>query len=252
MNEESLIGPDSTTFEAQEAGREIAVLGVGAFEQHSHHLPLDTDLFFAGILSREVARACRAFYLPPLPYSVSDIHRGFTGTVPLRPETLMRIVRDIAESVGQWGVRYLAVLNFHGGNFILNPAIREWNLDGRTPRILHVEVFNGLSDVQPNLHACEVETSLMLHLAADRVRMDRRRDFVPQWRREDLTHFGMKRISPQGVWGYPSRATAEKGRRWYGELIRYCCDRIETLRGFFEQEGGRQAPAARGNGESSL
>ena len=166
-------------------------------------------------------------------------HKGFAGTVYLRPETVMRVVRDIAESVGNWGVRYLAVLNFHGGNFILNPTIHEWNMDGRRPRLLHVDVYNGFSDMAPNLHACEVETSLMLHLAPERVRMDLRRDFVPERGREDITHFGVKGLSPEGVWGYPTRATAEKGRKWFEEAVRYSVRRVEELvRGFEAAERG--------------
>ena len=236
MSEKILVGPDSTTFETEAAGRKIAVLGVGAFEQHSYHLPLDTDFFFAGRIGCEVARAVDAFYLSPLPYSVSISHRGFAGTVYLRPETLMRVVRDIAESVGEWGIRYLAVLNFHGGNFVLNPTVHEWNMDGRTPKIMDVEIYNGLSDMAPNLHACEVETSMMLYLAPERVRMDLRQDFVPSQGREDITHFGVKVLSPHGVWGYPTRATPEKGRRWFEEAVGYGTRRIGELTRGFEQE----------------
>jgi len=228
-------GPQSTTFEVEGAAPELAVLGVGSFEQHSRHLPLETDFFFAGRVSLEVAQVLEAFYLNPLPYSVSICHRGFAGTVTLKPDTLRRVLWDIAASLSDWGVRYLAVLNAHGGNFILNPSIREWNMERRSPRIMLIELEGGYEKTFPNLHACEVETSLMLHLAPEKVRLNRAVDFVPSCPRADLTHFGMKRISPEGVWGYPTRASAEKGRKWFADCVAYCLERVRSLRASWER-----------------
>ena len=232
-------GPESTTFEVKEAGCRLAVIGVGAFEQHSYHLPLETDHFFASKFSVEVARALDAFCLPSLPYSSSLEHRGFSGTVFMKPDTLKRIIWDIAESVSEWGIRYLAVLNFHGGNFILNPAIREWNMSRKLPRMMLADYFNGLSNRGENLHAGEIETSLMLHLAPEKVRAERAPDFVPSWAREDLTHFGVRGISPSGVWGHPSRASRDKGERWFEEGVRYLAGRIRELMGRFEELDGQ-------------
>jgi creatinine amidohydrolase len=218
-----------TTFELEAAPPQVAVLGIGSCEQHSGHLPLCTDFFFAARIAAEVAKVLEAFELAPLPYSTSLEHRGFAGTVSLRPETLKHLVWDIAAAAGSWGVGYLVLLNAHGGNFILNPTAREWNMDGRKPRLLLVDFFAGLGNIAPNLHAGEVETSLMLYLAPDKVRMDRREDFVPTLGREDLTHLGMKRMSPRGVWGYPSRASADKGERWFREAVDYSATRVRTL-----------------------
>ncbi|MBA7648096.1 putative mycofactocin system creatinine amidohydrolase family protein MftE [subsurface metagenome] len=212
----------------------MAVLGIGSFEQHSHHLPLETDFLFAVRISREVTEILRAVYLNPLPYSTSLEHRGFAGTISLSPETLKRMIWDIAASAADWGIRYLALINSHGGNFILNPTVREWNMDRRLPHIMLIDFFLGLTDVFPNLHAGEVETSMMLFLSPEKVKPDKAVDFVPQLGREDLTHFGMKKLSPRGGWGYPTRATPEKGGKWYQESIDYCVERIKTLRSFFE------------------
>ncbi len=228
-------GPESTSFEIEEEGCDLAVLGVGSFEQHSYHLPLETDFFFAGKVSSEVAGSLDALFLNPLPYSSSLEHKGFAGTITLKPDTLKRIIWDIAESVSAWGIKYLALINAHGGNFILNPTAREWNMGNRLPRIMLIDFYNGISGMRPNLHAGEVETSLMLYLAPEKVRANKPRDFVPDWGREDLTHFGMKKISPEGVWGFPSRATREKGEKWFKEAAHYCIDRIRALKSFFDE-----------------
>jgi creatinine amidohydrolase len=227
----------STFLEIEAAKPDLAVVGVGSVEQHSAHLPVDTDFLIAARAAPAVAARLGALSLPALPYSVCLEHRGFAGVVCMRPDTVRRIAWDIAESVGSWGVRYLAFVTFHGGNFILNPTAREWNMDGRSPRIFSIDFYAGLSEMGENLHACEVETSIVLHLAPERVHPERAADFVPAWLREDLTVFGMKRLTPTGVWGYPTRGTAEKGRRWLEEGITTSAAKIARLREGCERMG---------------
>ena len=225
-----MIGADNTSPEIGGAGRDTAILGIGSMEQHSLHLPVETDFFFASRVSREVSERLDAMLLNPLPYSTSLEHLGFAGTVTLKPETLKAVVRDIAESVHRWGIRYLVLLNAHGGNFCLIPAARQWNMDKKLPHLLLVEFFFNLSDMGDNLHAGEIETSMMLHLAPERVRAEKPDDFVPKWSRADLTHFGMRGISPTGVWGRPSRASAGKGSKWFAEAVEYSVQRISDLK----------------------
>lgn len=214
-----MLTTDNTAFEIGEARPETAVLGIGSVEQHSLHLPVDTDYTVAGAVAPRIAAALDAFCLPALPYSVCLEHHGFPATVILKPLTLRAVIHDIAESLGLWGVRRLVLVVCHGGNFILNPTAREWNLDGKSPAIIPLDFYAGLSGMGQNLHSCEVETSMMLHLCPQRVHMDRARDFVPDCAREDLTWLGFRRVTPTGVWGYPTRATAEKGKRWLDEGV---------------------------------
>jgi creatinine amidohydrolase len=230
-----MIDPTNTTLEIGNAGCDTAILGIGSFEQHSAHLPVETDFFFAFHVSRQTASRLQAMLLHPLPYSTSLEHLGFAGTVTLKPETLTAVVWDIAESVHRWGIRYLVLLNSHGGNFCLNPAARQWNMERKKPHLLLIDFFTSLSEIGGNLHAGEIETSMMMHLAPQRVREDKPEDFVPTWSRADLTHLGMKGISPTGVWGYPSRASAEKGAKWFDEAVDHCVERIRTLKGAFSK-----------------
>jgi creatinine amidohydrolase len=231
-----MIGPGNTSPEIGEAARDTAILGIGSMEQHSLHLPIETDFFFASRISREVADRLDAVLLNPLPYSTSLEHLDFAGTVTLKPETLRAVVWDIAESVAGWGIRYLVLLNAHGGNFCLIPSARQWNMDRKRPHLLLVDFYSGLSDKGDNLHAGEIETSMMLHLEPERVGANKPDDFVPEWSRADLTHFGMRGISPTGVWGRPSRATAEKGARWFAEAVEYSTQRIGNLKKKLERD----------------
>src|ERR1700741_1004945 len=98
----------------------IAVLPVAAVEQHGPHLPLGTD---AMIVEAYVARArkllpdaLKATFLPLQAVGTSHEHRAFAGTLTLAPETVVRVLADIGESVYRAGVRKLVFANGHGGN----------------------------------------------------------------------------------------------------------------------------------------
>jgi len=98
-----------------------------------------------------------------------------------------------------------------------------------------IDFYAGLTDTGVNLHAGCVETSLMLYLAPKKVREKSMQDFVPEQGREDLTHFGMKGLSLEGVWGHPSESTRVKGVRWFREAVDYCIARVKTLRVGFDR-----------------
>ncbi|MDA1192214.1 MAG: creatininase family protein, partial [Candidatus Poribacteria bacterium] len=118
---------ENTAFEFEEARPTLAVLPVGAIEQHSYHLPIGTDLILASELAKRIAERLEAWLLPTLPYSNSREHRGFHGALCLRPETLVHVLRDLVGSLRHYGVNRIVVVNGHGGNWILKPAIRELN-----------------------------------------------------------------------------------------------------------------------------
>ncbi|HEX7926683.1 MAG TPA: GNAT family N-acetyltransferase, partial [bacterium] len=214
--------PDSnaTSWEWQRHPGDIAVLPVGATEQHAKHLPLATDTIQAEYFARHLAEALGAALLPAIPVSTSLEHKGFRGTLTLRPATLTAVVNDLAGELEAQGFRRLIVLNGHGGNFILNPALREWNRANRALKLLLVNFWECADPgivTAPEIHAGEFETSIMLAIAPHLVGPERV-DFAPPdadpaVRQSDLTHFGVGRFSPNGVWGYPSRATVETGQR---------------------------------------
>ena len=92
-----MVDGTSTTFEWQKHPARICVLPVGAFEQHGPHLPLATDALVAEDLARAVAGELDAALLPVQSFGTSLEQTGFKGSFTLRPETLMQIVRDLAE-----------------------------------------------------------------------------------------------------------------------------------------------------------
>lgn len=202
----------------------FAILPVGSFEQHGPHLPLDTDNRIAEAMAVETARRSTGLVLPVLNMGYAWVWQGKPGTLTFRFDTYMTIIRDLAESLDSWGVRAVFVLSGHGSNpQPIKHAIRELIHDKVGIRVLN-SVYLGLKEMQAeadspawadDLHAEEVETSLMLAIAPDLVRMERAApdypEVPPDYGRSELS---MGHIMRSGVFGDPTPATAEKGRRW--------------------------------------
>jgi len=199
---------------------DIAVLGVGAIEQHGRHLPIATDWTQVKEISRRVAEELGALLLPAIPFSMSECHGLMPGTVYLKPETLSRVIKDIAASLREQGIKNLLILNGHGGNFILEPTIK--SLNRRYPQfsvLMPAEVWAPVEDsptiyetAGKGIHAEEMETSMQLYLNPDYVKDDRM-DFVPNVGREFLDYAVMEEINPEGIWGLPSYGQTDKGER---------------------------------------
>lgn len=220
MSENSLLDGSCTSADWVRARPAICVLPVGSFEQHSLHLPLAADIIGAQYFAEFVARELGAALLPTLPYGTSLEQTGLAGTISLTPETLMQVVRNIAAEVEQQGFTTLIILNGHGGNFALAPAVRDINRrNGRLKILLvnHYEfadrsILDCTKQGKTDLHAGEFETSLHLVIAPHLVRPERADMHTKHdWRQSDLNTFGVGYFAPRGAPGYPSLATREKG-----------------------------------------
>ena len=220
-DERSLLDGTRTSFEWHEASVSVCVLPVGAFEQHSRHLPLISDSFQAEYFGEFLARELDAGLLPVLSYGTSLEQTGFAGTVTLRPETLMQIIRDIAGELARQGVRRLIIINAHGGNYALGPVVRDVNRMDGPLKILLVDywahVKEGITESSrsgtPDIHSGEFETSLMLALKPEWVKpvTDDTALAAKEYRQSDLNTFGIGIVAPDGAYGNPSLATREKG-----------------------------------------
>ena len=211
---------------AADVGRpELAVLPVGAFEQHGSHLPLATDSLIAGALAAGLAERTGALLLPVLPVSCSQEHAGFPGTVWLAAGTLAAVVGDIRAGLAHAGIERLAIVNAHGGNLVLAHLAREANLDG--PRVWlgpgrHIQeaafAAAGIeTSVHDDMHAGEYETSVLLHCHPGLVRMADAADELAE--RPQLAVRGLAAYSRSGTVGRPTRATAAKGEAALAAMV---------------------------------
>ncbi|PCJ63448.1 MAG: hypothetical protein COA79_01160 [Planctomycetota bacterium] len=231
-------GPNNTFEEWSLNESGIAVLPVGAFEQHGYHLPLATDTIHATHLAEFVAKELDAMLLAAIPYGTSMEHKCFRGTISLTPEVLMAIIDNIVDELESQNINRMIIINGHGGNFAMAPAVRKINYADRKIKVLLVAGnFVSRKNSEPEIHAGEGETSRMLAIAKNLVGDDRRSEnpFLKDeaYIQSDLNTFGVGRMSSSGVWGNPKLATEAKGKKDLKEIkkniIPYIKERLKRL-----------------------
>jgi creatinine amidohydrolase/Fe(II)-dependent formamide hydrolase-like protein len=227
---------------------DVALLPVGAVEQHGPHLPLDTDAFDADYLARRVAAACstpKPLVFPPINYGVSYHHEEFSGTLSIGPETLARMILEIGICAARCGVTKLLIINGHGGNV---PALHLGaQMINRDAHIFTCVETGETSDTDidemietPNdVHAGEIETSTSLAVRPELVKMKQAPRMIPRFSSRFLD-FSSKRsvswyahtekISKTGVMGDATKATAEKGERMWDVMTRRLVELVEDLK----------------------
>lgn len=225
-----------------EAARTIAVLPVAATEQHGPHLPLSVDTVLVdGILKAALPRLAtdlNVLVLPTQAVGLSPEHARFPGTLTLKTETILRLWTDIGESVAAAGIGKLLIFNTHGGNVSLMDLVAR-DLRARFDMLVYsVSWFNlPLTDTQGQdvnalfsleehrfgIHAGDIETSMMLALAPERVDMTQAQHFASaaQTRAQQFSILGngksaklgwqMQDYNPAGAVGNAAAATADKG-----------------------------------------
>ena len=227
----------------------VAILPTAAIEQHGPHLPLATDAEInADILAHTAAKlppGLTVLTLPMQAIGLSVEHIRFPGTLTASAETLLALCTEIGQSVARAGIRRLLFLNSHGGQpQILDLAARRLR---STCNLLAVTCSWGRLGLPDNLigteerrhgiHGGTIETSLMLRLRPDLVRMDHARYFRSTWQSrphtllepEGRTGFGWETqdLNPEGALGDASRATAEIGEA----ILAHTTTQLATLLG---------------------
>jgi mycofactocin system creatininase family protein len=192
------------------------VVPLGSHEQHGPHLPLDTD---TRIVSAVVERACQGRddveIAPVFPFGDSGEHLDFPGTLSIGTPGLREALIALGNHTPE-GARILFA-NAHGGNVeAVEAAAARLRGCGRACATWHVRVDGG------DAHAGRTETSLMLAIAPDTVRLDLAEagnttpigELMPT-----LRGHGVKAVSPNGVLGDPAGASAEEGAVLLAELV---------------------------------
>ena len=233
-----------------DTSRAIAVLPLAATEQHGPHLPLSVDSDIVnGVVSASLGplqasqaasdRPPSVFFLPTQNIGLSPEHAAFAGTLTLKPETLIRLWTDIAESVKAAGVNKLVLFNAHGGHVGAMDVVSR-DLRARLGMLVYCvnwyqlpmlnnkgEDLNTLFSSHEHrfgVHAGDVETSVMLALQPQRVRMDLAQNFSSsaEQRATNFPILGngrsaklawqMQDYNPAGAAGNAAAANAQKGQ----------------------------------------
>ncbi len=212
----------------------VIIQPMGALEQHGPHLPLIVDSAISvGVLGKALAKldeSVPAYSLPVLYYGKSNEHYSFPGTITLTTNTMLAVLTEVAESIYRAGFRKLVLMNSHGGqpqivelvardlhqkysDFMIFPLFT-WRVPNVAAELLTTK------ELELGIHAGDAETSLMLALLPDQVKIEEAITEYPHslpqnsllsmeganpfaWVTRDLTC--------SGVLGDPTAATLEKG-----------------------------------------
>lgn len=201
---------------------DVVLIGLGArTKEHGPHLLLKNDYVLAEYLKERVAREVPVVILPTLEYGYYPSFLEYPGSVSIGQETFKNMVMDICKSMNGYGMRKFYILNTGVSTLVpLKAAAEELSKLGIILRYLNVldidsKLPKGLLSQEGGTHADEGETSEMLYIAPEMVRMSKAvKDYDPRPGRKGLTRDPKDKgvYSPTGIWGDPTLATKDKGR----------------------------------------
>ena len=219
-------------FAALDAAATVAVLPLGATEQHGPHLPLGVDTLLAdGIVQTALPLlppALPVLFLPTQAIGLSPEHARFAGTLTLSAETLIRMWKEIGAGVARAGVKKLLLFNAHGGHVGAMDIVARELREAHELIVYSASWFHlPLEGVPPidrfDVHAGQSETAMMLALAPALVRRGEAKDFrsSAEQRAADFPLLGngrnakfgwaMQDVNPAGAAGNAAAATPEQG-----------------------------------------
>jgi creatinine amidohydrolase len=232
----------------------IAFVPVGSTEQHGMHLPVDNDWWTANELAKRVGdrvaeKSINVVITHPVAYGVSPHHMVFPGTVTLRIETFISVIRDICVSLSKHGFKKIVIFNGHGGNdSALMVALQELKeqVDSEIYLInwwdLAIDEIKKTAE-PPFYHACDTETSVAYALGQ---RVDREklkgevRKSKPSFVKHDFLAGGptvyaanvpMTVLTSTGSVGDPSKATKEKGEKILSAIVERASQFVQEIAG---------------------
>ncbi len=242
---------------------DMVIIPLGSTEQHGPHMPLGTDYYEAMGMSKLISARTGVVVAPVLLAGYSEYHSGFPGTLSLKPETMEQVLFETAEMLMKYGFRRFMFFNYHGGNNIVQQKIIH-RINHKTESIA-TSIGHG-SPIQESgeeeeeffdWHAGVNETSIMLYLKPELVKMERAEKpdirFTPQM--QDLMKLAKKNpdlmnvldslfgvpvetkkggasheLSSNGVWSFsdPKKATKEIGEKTVSRMVERAVKFIEV------------------------
>jgi creatinine amidohydrolase len=243
----------------------VALIATGHTEQHAFHLPLNTDTLIIDAIARGVEAKLpdTILRLPTFPYGVSMHRRQYPGTVTIDPRAWEDFWVEIVGLLRERGLRMAYLINGHGGNHSFLVNVTKFCGDRWPDMFVATSFLHTTSDeltrhrtskIGGMGHACELETSYILHLRPDLVHMERAVDDVdftatPNYYMDWIEGGALIANPPwtddtiSGAYGAATQATAEKGRLWLAAAIE---EKIGHVQEIIEQQRRREERRAEG------
>jgi len=215
-------------------GCETVIVPFGSTEQHGRQLPLCTDSVIGDEVGLRLANRLNAFLAPTLRFGCSEHHLAFAGTISLAEDTFRNVVTDVIKSLCRHGFKRIILLPTHGGNFApLKEALRLCgtmegvkilaftDLEGLLKVAFKSSGKFGVDSLMSGAHAGEWETSLMLYLRSDQVKMEQATEGflggISEVRAKITS--GLENLDKNGVLGDPRMGNAEAGKVYLEDTV---------------------------------
>jgi creatinine amidohydrolase/Fe(II)-dependent formamide hydrolase-like protein len=245
---------------------DMVIVPLGSTEQHGPHLPLGTDYYEALGISQIISEQTGVLVVPVIFAGYSEYHSGFPGTLSIKPETMEQILFECVEFLIGYGISKIMFFNYHGGNNIVQERLIH-RINHNTEAIaLAIGVGSSLqqsSETGMDWHAGVSETSIMLHLRPDLVKIENARkpvmhftsemealqlaakknpELLPVWNSLFGVPLETKKggtsheLTSNGVWSDldPNNATAEFGKQHVDKMVEKAVKLIEAWRSAVE------------------
>ncbi len=184
------------------------VVSLGATEQHGPFLPLGTDTYCHDAVVEKAEKSLRkVIFLPTMPISCSEEHKGFPGSVWVQKETMYAMLRDITESLKEYA-KQIIFISWHGGNLsLLDRFVSEEQKNNKQIKLIHLQMEDELTTKKTEAlikgpideHAGNTEISMVLAVNQKLVRKPDLKKFPKQQVNHDWEHHYVIENSPTGI-----------------------------------------------------
>lgn len=250
-----LTSGETNSFSSKEA---LVLIPIGSIEQHGQHLPLATDSIISQEITKLVAERINSeipvLVFPQIPFGKSTEHSSKPGTISLETEVLTKLLHSICRNLAKNGFKKIVFINGHGGNTnLLNTILREIREETGAfvtsiylySEILLKEVLERFKLEELDVfHACTLETSFMMALRPELVKMEKASKEKPSKFTKESGHKYLKLtgskgiefswliddVSNSGVIGDPTKATVELGQEVLKSLIEKICEVLREIK----------------------
>ena len=236
-------------------GNTTILIPLGSTEQEGTHLPLGVDTYVAEAIANEVAKQTDSLVGPALPLGYSEWFSEFPGTISLKVETLIQVLREYISNLIHHGFKKFIFVNGHRGNSASVDVISREFVMNRDVHIAMVEIWkiaNSMAKDMPTLkenvfkHAGELMTSVMLFLHPDMVSMKKAKAEYVKSKKQPFTaksslgsaefkgieinlYEKAKSLTESGIMGDPLSATAEKGEIIVNAITSYLIEMVKNF-----------------------
>lgn len=222
----------------------VAIVPVGVLEAHASHLPLGTDMFTAHWQACRAAEKEPAVVFPAYPYGINHETAHLPGGIVFKRELVFALLENVCDEISRNGFKKIIFLSGHGGNRYFLPLFVQTLVEKEKPYLVYdasLPYFPEMEDVletDETGHACEWETSLILHIAPELVKMDQvpEKPFTSLKRNQPLSEAGgyspmdWYAMYPVMYVGDASKATAEKGEKFMARYVEGLVKLIQAVK----------------------